>query len=242
MIGHEAVTRPSAQLLLAGATGLVGGAVVRERLTDPNWQGRIIAPVRRALSVTDSRVIPIIAPLPDSKYDSELVAQVSDRLGGAAIDAYLCCLGTTLKTAGSREGFIAVDRELVLRLAKLSYDLGARRAILVSSVGASRQSANFYLRVKGEVEDEIAKIGFERLDIMQPGLLLGARGEQRTGEAIAQALSPLYNPLLIGAKLRRYRSIAASDVAKAMVRLSEATEAGQYVHEHDAILALAEAG
>ena len=235
-------TGVGAPLLLAGATGLVGGAVLRERLADRHWQGRIIAPVRRALPVADPRVIPIIAPLPDAQFDSELVAQVSDRLGGAAIGAYLCCLGTTLKTAGSREGFIAVDRELVLRLAKMSHDLGARHAILVSSVGASRQSANFYLRVKGEVEDEIAKIGFERLDIMQPGLLLGARGEQRTGEAIAQALSPLYNPLLLGAKLRRYRSIAASDVAKAIVRLTETTEPGQFVHEHDEIVVLAGAG
>ena len=233
------MTRPGSQLLLAGATGLVGGAVLRERLSDPSWSGRIIAPVRRALAAPDPRLVPIIAPLPDSSFDGELYAQVSDRLGGAAIDAYLCCLGTTLKAAGSREGFIAVDRELVLRLAKLSYDLGARRAVLVSSVGASRQSANFYLRVKGEVEDEVAKIGFERLDILQPGLLLGARGEQRTGEAIAQALAPLYNPLLIGAKLRRYRAVAASDVAKAIVRLSEATEAGQFVHEHDAIMDLA---
>jgi uncharacterized protein YbjT (DUF2867 family) len=233
------MTLLATQLLLAGATGLVGGAVVRERLADAAWTGRIIAPVRRHLAVADPRLVAITAPLPDPAFDAELYAQVSDRLGGAAIDTYVSCLGTTLKTAGSKEAFIAVDRALVLRLASLSYDLGARRAILVSSVGASRQSANFYLRVKGEVEDEMAKIGFERLDILQPGLLLGARGEQRTGEAIAQALAPLYNPLLIGAKLRRYRAVAASDVAKAIIRLSETTQAGQFVHEHDAILALA---
>lgn len=233
------MARMGSQLLLAGATGLVGGAVLRERLSDTGWNGRVIAPVRRTLHVSDPRVTGITAPLPDPAFDGELYAQVSDRLGGAAIDAYISCLGTTLKSAGSREAFIAVDRELVLRLAKMSYDLGARRAIMVSSVGASRQSANFYLRVKGEVEDELAKIGFERLDLIQPGLLLGARNERRPGESFAQTLAPIYNPLLIGKKLRRYRAIDAADVARAIVRLSERTEPGQFVHEYDAILALA---
>jgi len=233
------MARMGIQLLVAGATGLVGGAVVRERLADAQWTGRIIAPVRRTLHVSDPRVAAITAPLPDPAFDGELYSQVSDRLGGAAIDTYVSCLGTTLKAAGSREAFIAVDRELVLRLAKLSYDLGARRAIMVSSVGASRQSGNFYLRVKGEVEDALAKIGFERLDLIQPGLLLGARNERRPGEALAQSLAPVFNTLLVGSKLRRYRAIEAIDVARAIIRLSERSEPGQFVHEYDAILELA---
>lgn len=228
------------QLLLAGATGLVGGAVLRERLADSAWPGRVLAPVRRSLAVSDPRVVPVIDALTSPGADGELYAQVSDRLGGAALDVYISCLGTTIKTAGSREAFIAVDRELVLRLAKLSYDLGARRAILVSSVGASRQSANFYLRVKGEVEDVVGELGFERLDILQPGLLLGARSERRPGEAVMQAIAPLTNALMIGKKLRRYRAIEALDVARAIVALSERSEPGQFVHEHDAILALSQ--
>jgi uncharacterized protein YbjT (DUF2867 family) len=150
------------------------------------------------------------------------------------------CLGTTLQVAGSREAFIAVDRELVLRLARLAFELGARRAILVSSVGASRQSGNFYLRIKGEVEDAMGDLGFQRLDILQPGLLLGERTELRRGESIAQTLAPLYNPLLRGARLRRYRAIPAETVARAIVRLADATAPGQFVHQHDAIVALAE--
>ena len=85
----------------------------------------------------------------------------------------------------------------------------------------------------------MAKIGFERLDLIQPGLLLGARNERRPGESFAQTLAPIYNPLLIGRKLRRYRAIGAADVARAIVCLSERTEPGQFVHEYDAILALA---
>jgi|SRR4249919_1423940 len=234
------MTRMTTQILLAGATGLVGGDVLRQRLADREWNGRVLAPVRRTLPISEARVAAIVAALADRAADGELYAQVSDRLAGAALDVYISCLGTTIKTAGSREAFIAVDRELVLRLAKLSFDLGARRAILVSSVGASRQSGNFYLRVKGEVEDALADIGFERLDILQPGLLLGARNERRPGEAVMQALAPATNVLMLGNKLRRYRAVEALDVARAIVVLSERSEPGKFVHEHDAILALSE--
>jgi uncharacterized protein YbjT (DUF2867 family) len=227
-------------LLLAGATGLVGTLVLRERLADRGWPGRVIAPLRRLPALKDPRLLPVVGPLTEPKADEQVAAEVRARLDGAKLDAYVSCLGTTLEVAGSREAFIAVDRELVLRLAKLAFELGARRAILVSSVGASRQSGNFYLRIKGEVEDAMGEAGFKRLDILQPGLLLGERGEVRRGESIAQSLAPIYNPLLRGAKLRRYRAIDAGIVARAIVRLSEHTVPGRFVHQHDQIVALAD--
>jgi uncharacterized protein YbjT (DUF2867 family) len=226
--------------LLAGGTGLVGGHVLRERLADRGWHGRIVAPLRRPPPLTDPRLLPVIGPLTEPKADDRIAQETRERLAGARLDVYISCLGTTLQTAGSREAFIAVDRELVLRLAKLAFELGARRAILVSSVGASRQSGNFYLRIKGEVEDAMGEAGFQRLDILQPGLLLGARGEVRRGEAIAQTLAPIYNPLLRGSKLRRYRAIPAEDVARAIVRLSEMAAPGQFVYQHDEIAALSD--
>jgi uncharacterized protein YbjT (DUF2867 family) len=234
------VGKRDANVLLAGATGLVGAGVLRERLADRGWNGRIVAPLRRAPAMQDPRLWPVVGPLTEPQADERIAAEVRSRLGDAKLDAYISCLGTTLQTAGSREAFIAVDRELVLRLARLAFALGARRAILVSSVGASRQSGNFYLRIKGEVEDAMGEAGYQRLDILQPGLLLGERGEVRRGESIAQTLAPIYNPLLRGAKLRRYRAIPAETVSRAIVRLSEATTPGRFVHEHDAIVALAE--
>jgi uncharacterized protein YbjT (DUF2867 family) len=228
------------QLLLAGGTGLVGGLVLRERLADRGWPGRIVAPLRRDPGIKDSRLLKVVGPLTEPKADERVATEVAARLDGRRLDCYVSCLGTTLEVAGSREAFIAVDRELVLRLAKLAFDLGARRAVLVSSVGASRQSGNFYLRIKGEVEDAMAEAGFQRLDILQPGLLLGERGEVRRGEAIAQTLAPLYNPLLRGSKLRRYRAIPALTVARAIVRLTDLAVPGRFVHQHDAIAALAD--
>ena len=233
------MTASTPRLLLAGATGLVGGLVLRERLADRGWPGRIVAPLRRAPPLTDPRLLPVVAPLTEQKADDRLGAEVSERLNGQRLDGYISCLGTTLQVAGSREGFIAVDRELVLRLARLAFSLGARRAVLVSSVGASRQSGNFYLRIKGEVEDAMGELGFQRLDILQPGLLLGERGEVRRGESIAQTLAPIYNPLLRGSRLRRYRAIPAETVARAIIRLSEETTPGRFEHENDALEALA---
>ena len=191
--------------------------------------------MRRPLGLSDVRLVTVMPDLANASSEAAIDSALD---GPSVLSSYVCCLGTTIKAAGSREAFIAVDRELVLRLAKVAQAHGARQAILVSSVGASRQSANFYLRVKGEVEDALSGLGFERVDILRPGLLLGERRERRRGEAIAQALAPVGNLLLQG-RLRRYRAIEAEDVATAIVRLLGQPGAGEFVHEHGAMMALA---
>lgn len=227
---------PQAQrLLLAGATGLIGGEVVDRLLGDANWRGRLLVPARRALTQSDPRLRVRVGSLDDGENLPRLRQELATLLEGEALDVFVSCLGTTIRTAGSREAFIAVDRELVLRLAAVAQEFGARRAIMVSSVGASRQSGNFYLRVKGEVEDELERLGFERLDILRPGLLLGDRQERRSGEAAARALAPWINPLMAGRKLRRYRAIEANVVARAIARLSAETAPGIHLHEYDSI-------
>jgi len=117
--------------------------------------------------------------------------------------------------------------------------------ISVSSVGAKAGSGNFYLSTKGKMEDALAAMGFDRLDILRPGLLLGDRhGPRRTGEAIGMLLAPLTDALMHGG-LRRYRSVRADAVARAMLALAAGggtTGGGSsvHVHEHDAILSLAD--
>jgi len=226
-------------ILLAGATGLVGSQVLKELLADARWHGRVFAPVRRKLEANDPRLVPLVTDFSDKPDRGvELETSLKSLLAGERIATFVCCLGTTIKTAGSREAFIAIDRELVLRLAGLSRKLGARQAILVSSAGASRQSGNFYLRVKGEVEDGIEAQGFARVDLLRPGLLIGARNERRPGESVAQVLSPIGDLFLRG-RFARYRSIAASDVAKAALRLIGNAEEGVFAHDTPALEQLA---
>lgn len=227
----------SLNILLAGATGLVGGLTLRRLLEQPGFNGAVFAPVRRELAISDSRVVAMKTDFAAANPDALLAASTG---GHAArrLGVYVSCLGTTIRTAGSREAFIAVDRDLVLQLAQSAFNQGARHAILVSSVGASRQSGTFYLRVKGEIEDAIQEIGFDRLDILRPGLLLGERAEHRPGEALARAFAPLVNQAMVG-KLRRYRAIDADAVARAIVRLLEFDAPGRFVHEYESIHELA---
>ncbi len=209
----------SAKLLLAGATGLVGGlalAALLEADRRRHWQ--IYTPTRRALSLTHPRLHPIeVDPgtsAGQAQIERVLVAQ------GVRLDCFVCAIGSTLKAAGSQAAFAAIDRDLVLALAGIARRHGARQAIVVSSVGAAPSSASFYLRVKGEMEAGVEKLGFERVDFLQPGLLLGERaGVSRPGERIAQVLNPLLNPFLLGS-LRRYRAIPAEKVAAALVALA----------------------
>ena len=224
-------------LLLAGATGLVGSRVLRLLLADRRFDGTIYAPSRRDPGVTDPRLAVLRTDFAPGSGDLQLAAEIEQR-AARPLHAYVSCLGTTIRAAGSREAFIAVDRELVMRLGQLAYDHGARHAVLVSSIGASRQSGNFYLRVKGEVEDGLERIGYTRLDLIQPGLLIGPRSERRPAEKLMQGLAPLTNALMLGG-LSRYRSIGADEVAAAIVRLLEEDATGVFSHRWRELRALA---
>jgi len=226
-------------LLLAGATGLVGGLLLRQLLAHAEFDGTIYAPVRRGLDASDPRLVPLRTDFAPGSGDLQLAAAIESR-AARPIHAYASCLGTTIRAAGSREAFIAVDRDLVLRTAQLAFDHGARHAVLVSSVGASRQSGNFYLRVKGEVEDGVEKIGFTRVDVIQPGLLLGERNERRPTERLMQRLAPAGNLLMQGG-LKPYRSIPAADVAAAMLGLLMQDAPGVFSHRYESLRALAAA-
>jgi len=148
----------------------------------------------------------------------------------------VCALGTTWKQAGrDKAAFRAVDQELVLACARAAKAAGARQMIVVSSVGADPRSNNFYLAVKGEVEAQLARLGFSRLDVVRPGLLRGPReGERRIGERAAILASPVVDLLLHG-QYRKYRSIKAERVAQAIIGLTQKKMPGRFVLDHDAI-------
>lgn len=162
-------------------------------------------------------------------------------LAGERIDVAVSTLGTTWKKSGSWDKFAAVDRDAVLAFARAARSAGARHFLTVSSSGADPASGNRYLRLKGEVEEEIAAIGFERLDVMRPGLLLGERpNDRRFLERLGILADPLTRRLLVGS-LDRYAGIEAEAVARAMATLIERPGPGRSTYWNRDILRLARA-
>ena len=219
------MTDSGGRTLLIGATGMVGGAVIACAADRP-----LTVLVRREIEGLPEPHARLVAP-------SERWADVVAVERPATL---ISCIGTTIRQAGSEAAFRAVDHDLLLAVATAAKAAGARHVIAVSSVGASAKSRNFYLRTKGEAEDGLRVLGFDRLDILRPGLLMGDRaGPKRMGEGIAMAAAPLTDALLHGS-LRRYRSIAGETVAKAIVALAGMTQPGVRFHENDAMRRLAD--
>jgi uncharacterized protein YbjT (DUF2867 family) len=160
-------------------------------------------------------------------------------LAGERLETAVSTLGTTWKKAGTWEKFEAVDRHAVLAFARAAHAAGARHFLAVSSSGADPASRSRYLRLKGEVEAELATIGFERLDILRPGLLLGHRpNDRRLLERLGILLDPLTQLFLRGS-LDRYSGIPAQTVARAMAALVEGHDPGLFRHGNREIRSLA---
>lgn len=157
------------------------------------------------------------------------------------MDQVFLALGTTLKRAGSRDAFRAVDFDLVVELARRALEGGAEDCLLVSSLGANPHARIFYSRVKGEAEQAVRALPWRTLSILRPSLLTGDRNERRSAERLAIIASRLLAPFLVG-PLARYRPVAATQVAEAMTRLARNPASGTTVYESDRILALATAG
>ena len=205
--------------LVAGATGLVGGALLRQLLARSEY-GEIRVLGRRPPAL-EAGMLRFVAS--DFTNLGELGAEL------AADDVY-CCLGTTLRKAGSRAAFERVDYHMVVDLARAAHKAGARRFLVVSAVGASKASPAFYSRVKARMEAAVSELPFESVQIVRPSLLLGARTELRAGERLGQKLAPLLSPFMVG-PLAKYRPVEAAAVAAALVQLAFADVRGTHVHE-----------
>lgn len=213
--------------LVIGGSGLVGSHCLEELLLLPQY-GAVKALARRPLGREHPRLEQIEADF------AELDA-VAGRLGAEEV---FCCLGTTMRKAGSRDAFRHVDFELPLRVAQAVRAQGASEFVLVSSLGADPASSSFYLRVKGELEEAVSRVGFESLIIMRPSLLRGRRAEWRWGEGMAKLVLGTISPLLRGS-FRRYRPIRARTVARAMVNMANLGLYGRHIVESEAMAELA---
>ncbi len=216
------------RILIVGGTGLIGGLLTR-KLLEQGADKQMHLLFRR--------------PYREDVGKARVHVQLQENWPGAVAKIkpkiVFSCLGTTIKKAGSQDAFAAVDRDLVASVAEAAKAAGTRHFLAVSSTMADSSASNFYLKTKGEAEDALQAQEFERLDIIRPGLLRGERtNDFRLGESLAIAASPVLDLLLHG-KMRRYRSILASDVAEAMLRLMGQQEPGSFIHENDDIWKLA---
>jgi uncharacterized protein YbjT (DUF2867 family) len=192
-----------------GATGLVGGELINE-LLEQNGLNKIIAIVRRDLPVSHSKLE--ICRLDDY---SQLM-KLKEKLDATV---YFCCIGTTIKIAGSQEAFRKVDLEIPQQIAHLAESLSVPALVIISSIGASPASSNFYLRTKGEMEKTIREIYSGNLKFVRPSLLMGNRKEFRFGERASTGFMKAFGWLFTG-PMRKYKGIYARDVARAMIKIS----------------------
>ena len=199
-------------VLLAGATGLTGEHLLDRLLNEPTIT-RVLAPSRRPLAEHPHLENPVGDP-------QAFLPQLSGR-----VDIAYCCLGTTIKQAGSEEAFRAVDLDMVVAFAKRAREMGARHLIVISAIGADPNSSVFYSRVKGEMEQALRAQNWPQLTICRPSLLLGERTEPRLVEQLAGPLSKLIPG--------KYHGIEACQLARAMWRLALEEQDGVRVIESD---------
>jgi uncharacterized protein YbjT (DUF2867 family) len=199
-------------ILLAGATGLTGEHLLDRLLNEPTV-ARVLAPSRR----------PLAAHAHLENPQGELLTLLPELTG--KVDTAFCCLGSTIKQAGSQEAFRAVDHDLVIAFAERARAMGARHLLVISALGADANSTVFYNKVKGQMEQALRAQGWPQLTIVRPSLLLGARQEFRLGERLAAP----FMRWLPG----KYRGIEATVLARALWRLALEEDAGTRVIESD---------
>lgn len=202
--------------LIAGATGLTGGHLL-SALLEGGQYGKVHALVRKAALAAHPRL-------------DQLNVDLAHLPRLPRVDDAFCCLGTTLRKAGSQAAFRMVDFDYVVNFAQAARAAGARRFLVVSAIGADAKSAVFYSRVKGETEDALRNIGFDALHLFRPSFLVGERQESRAGERLGIAAFSLAAPLMLGA-LRKYRPVDASVVAAAMLKAAQSNATGVVMHD-----------
>lgn len=217
---------PTRSALLVGATGLIGTHCLDLLLDDDEYH-TVTTLGRRPLGRTHPKLTHHVVDF-DALEDHEEVIAGQD---------VFCCLGTTMKNAGSEAAFRKVDFEYPLAVGHHALANGAEQYLLISSLGASPDARVFYSRVKGQIEQAIVALGYEGTYIFRPSLLLGDRKESRLGEQISELALRVLKPLLIGG-LRKYRGIEARAVAGAMIDLAKQQPGGHQIYESDAIQAV----
>lgn len=214
---------PGITATVIGSTGLIGSYLV-EQLQQNSAIETIRVLVRRPVQFTESKVEMKLVNFADPE---------SFKLAIDGSDVVYCAVGTTQKKVkGDKEAYRKVDYDIPVQAARFCAETGCQKFLLVSSVGASSKSNNFYLKLKGEVEDDIKLLPLKMIAIFRPSMLLGDRKESRPAEKVGQMIMPIFSFLLAGS-WRKYKPIHARDVAAAMIRASLQHDEGFYLYEYN---------
>ena len=185
-----------------------------EQLLSNDNDHEVLALGRTRPTTTNKRLTFIQSDLTSK---AELLKHLSGYQSLYPVDMLISCLGTTIKTAGSKQGFFHVDHDLILNTAEVARQCGIDKMMLVSAINADAKSRVFYSKVKGQTEQDLILLGFKQLIFIKPSLLMGSRRDFRLAESLSAPLMRLINPILLGA-VKKYRGIEGEDVAKCMVR------------------------
>lgn len=207
---------------IAGATGLTGSALLAILLREPGFD-RVVAFVRRPLAIVDPKLTEAAADFAHLREGNP-----------GFVDAAFCCLGTTIKTAGSEAAFRQVDHDYIIAFATAAKAHGVIHFGVISSLGADAGSRIFYNRVKGETERDLQQLGFPSLAIYRPSILVGRRLELRSLEQVGIIGMQAASPLMLG-PLKKYRPIRVTTVANAMLKQSRIAKPGVEIYESDRI-------
>ncbi len=194
--------------LVFGSSGLIGRFLTELLIKDSRYE-KVILFVRKEAQYYHGKIEQIV-------FDSDRIEEIRDKISG---DQIFCCLGSTIKKAGSKEEFFKIDHHLIVNIAKAAISNEIKVFSVISSIGASSKSSNFYLHTKGLTEDVLLSLDFKNLSILRPSMLLGIRSESRPLEEIAKVVFKILGKLMTG-KLKKYRPIHAETVARAMIVLA----------------------
>lgn len=207
--------------LVIGATGLVGSTITQQLLEDETYS-KVNILVRKPLDLEHPK-------LQQHRFDFDWPD--ADLVMG---DHLFCALGTTIKRAGSQPAFRKVDYDYVVQTAKMAQYNGTTNMVYISSMGADPESSIFYMKVKGQVEQALGEVGFERCCILRPSMLLGERSEMRMGEMVGKLAMTAFSFAIPN----KYKAIEVKQVAKAARHFIKQEASGKHVIESDELIKL----
>lgn len=209
--------------IIIGSTGMTGSHLLKILLTSGIYE-KVISFVRHSTKISHPKLVQHVV-------DFDQPESYQDLIEG---NDMFCCLGTTIKKAGSQEAFEKVDLKYPIQFAKIAASKGVKQYSIISSIGANTKSSNFYLRTKGKCEEELRKLAFQSISIFRPSLLIGNRKEFRLGEKVGEYMMKVFSIFFLG-KIKKYKPVKSKNVAYAMYSIAQSNTVGYHIYESDEI-------